>query len=360
MTEDLFQELLRVMPCFYDIQVSAARNITRLSAAAFKRVRERTGTGKQWPFVAVKENQYILKWAQIRERRALAIGTASDAMKQILMKVERTSHLMRVWNMPMRERLALEAIPFPTVAEDENEISNPENGEMSLIKHELTQQQKERILPFMIDIPIHEVTRILNISHHSLQMMRQNIGLEVWPLESIRRRMYHLSPEDVVQLRNQAIATLLETSEELSILKSTQACVDAKNEVNAICRQAKRARLARRSVQLAEQAETVSQLWVASEVITPMPTASEPQQHQQEEEEKEEGLFTDPPENNNMDEDFKEWFQSMLGEEGETEEQLEDQRFWREGCAELSPDERAYWDSLLDFSPDHLPAGQAP
>jgi hypothetical protein len=351
MSEDLFQELLRLMPCFYDIQVSAARNITRLSAAVFKRARERTGTGKQWPFVAVKENQYILKWGHIRERRALAIETASDAMKQILMKVERTSHLMRVWNMPMRDRIALEATPFPTVAEDENEMSDPENGERSLIKHELTQRQKERILPFMIDIPIHEVTRILNISHHSLQMMRQNIGLEVWPLESIRRRMYRLSPDDVVQLRNQAIATLLETSEELSILKSTQACVDAKNEVNVICRQAKRARLARQSVQLTEQAETVSQLWVAPEVTT-----AEPQQQQVEEE----GLFTDPVENNNMDDDFKEWFQSMLGEEGETEEQLEDQRFWREGCAELSPDERAYWDSLLDFSPDHLATGQAP
>lgn len=357
MSEDLFQELLRVMPCFYDIQVSAARNITRLSAAAFKRARERTGTGKQWPFVAVKENQYILKWAQIRARRALAIGTASDAMKQILMKVERASILMRVWNMPMQDRLALEAIPFPIVAEDENEISDPVTGEMSLIRHELTQQQKEKLLPFMIDVPIHEVTRILNISHHSLQMMRGNIGLEVWPLESLRRHMYRLSPDDVVRLRNQAIATLLETSEEMSILKSTQACVDAKNEVNAICRQAKRARLARQSVQLTEQAETVSQLWVASGVTTTTTTATATEPQQQEDE-KEEGLFTDSMESN--EDDFKEWFQSMLGEEGETEEQLEDQRFWREGCAELSPDERAYWDSLLDFSPDHLPAGQAP
>jgi hypothetical protein len=350
MPTEIFQELLGLMPCMYDIQVQTARNITRLSAAAFKRARERTGTGKQWPFVSVKESSYMLNWAQIRERRALAIVTASDFMKRILVKVEGAAHLMRVWNMPRGARMALEAIPFPVVEIDGQEVSDTEPRDETLIRTDLSPEQKEKILHLLIDIPIHDITRILNISHHSLQSMRQKLGLEIWPLESIRRCTYHLSAAYVEQQRIQATAAFPENSVERSVLLSAQSCLDAKKEVNDICRKAKRARLERDTFALTEQVETVELLWTGT------PQEEESLQPTKQETQEDDLLIEDPPSCDMDDDDFKEWFQSILGD---TENDEQEQRFWKEDSAELSAEERAYWDSLIDYSPDHLTA-QAP
>lgn len=330
MSDELFQELLKLMPCMYDIQVQVARNITRLSAVAFKKARSSTGTGKQWPFVLVKNNEYVLDWAQIRARRAREILKASPQMKKILAKAESAAHLMRIWNMDNDARVALEAIPFPGIDESQEE-DEPER------RNEITEAQIISILPHTIDIPVTTVARMLKISAHTMMVARQKIGLKEWPLENLRRGTYHISAAEVDARRLETIQTLPDTSNERRILLAAKDWHDAKKEVDNIVRNAKRARL--------NPTESHAQ---DAPPMAPGQHGMENMEEAHEEKEENYPLIEDPV--TEEDHELKDWFASILDEN----EQEKQEDYWYEQGSAMTAEEQAYWDSLIDPIPDHI------
>lgn len=341
MSDELYKELLKNMPCLYDLQVQMARNITKLTSSAFQKARWSTGTGKQWPFVLVKNNEYIMNWAQIRERRTNAVHEASPKMKKILINAEKAAHLMRVWNMPETARIALEAVPFPFNPEGDEEAGDNDIPEG---QSELTAAQISRILPFMIDIPVTNAAKILKISQHTMMAVRRNIGLKDWPLEELRRGNYYMSSEEVDHKRREMISTAEKGSVEHRMLLAAKDWHDAKKEVADVVRKAKRARLDTQTKNMPpqEQEETA---------VQPM-MAMEAEYH--EDEVQEDTLYNavplieDPV--SEEDHELKDWFASLLDEE----EQKKETRFWYDEGQDMTPEQQAYWDSLIDPIPDHI------
>lgn len=335
MSDDLYKELLIVMPCLYDIQVQTARNITKMSSGAFQKARWSTGTGKQWPFVLVKSNEYVMNWAQIRERRAKAIESASPEMKRILVKVENAAHLMRVWNMSANERAVLEGTLFPTI----QGIATDDDACIPEGLSELTGQQLQMVLPYMIDVPVTDAAKILRVSQHTMMGARRAVELKEWPLEKIRQGKYHMSADEVHVKRSEKIETLQEDTHEHRILLATKNWHVARDEAATIVRKAKRARI---------EADEVYTQSVPDSAANPQETYSHDDLRNTNSEDGTPPLIEDPV--TEQDNDLKEWFASILEETGQQREE----RYWYDEGSDMTPEQQAYWDSLIDPIPDHI------
>ena len=371
----IWQELLKHMPCLYDIKVECARDITKLTPAQFKKARNLTGSARQWPFVTVKSGSHrMLNWTTIRDMRGRAIQNASPEMREILYKVEKRAHLMRLWTLSREQRLkVIESSFFPefpsgeegcvdfkevdkenphtkiaamidqckernkeAMDTDQKELAQKEPRKPKVLA-EMSQDQVTEVITHMIDIPVIQVTEILRISHHTLRDIRLKMGLSSWPYDGIRRGAYCMSAIEVSSRRAEMIRKLPPDSVQAYVLRkaSELATTPSPNEVW-------------QAITIQDQPEPEEP-----------PAASEAVQAEEKEDDEA------------QNKELREWFASLLDEENpQTQQQAEAEKnkwveeeyqyhlakhpYWVETEHErvhgFSKEQQEYWDSLVDIT----------
>ena len=82
------------LECFYDMPILDAAKILKVSETTVRNYKLTKGF-RDWPFVAVKKNEFHLNWDDIERLRANALVLASDEEQEILMCASTRGSLMR-------------------------------------------------------------------------------------------------------------------------------------------------------------------------------------------------------------------------------------------------------------------------
>jgi hypothetical protein len=206
-------ELKELLPCFFDIQMNSLLGILQMSSKNFAMVRHGTEVAKIWPFNMVKFGVYEMAWADIKQRRADALDSASPAMQTCLFMAEQKAVLMRALYMPKGQQHKVQAVYFPEMPADLVPNASIPNRPVDVAEEVQSyrripslrrMEEIASILPCLIDLPIRVLSReVLGISHHTLLGVRKAVGLSEWPFEQVQRGGGHGVPtrQEVAELR---------------------------------------------------------------------------------------------------------------------------------------------------------------
>ena len=185
------EELVRYLPCFYDINIETALHILNVSRPVFQEARRVLGVDNEWPLNAIKQGRFKYGWIEVRYCRALAMQNEDTPklMRKSLIEAEQEALVVRGLYMPAHMRARMEQMVFPS-------LPMHMLGELFRIDQARIQREQEvlqrrmhqatelwEIMHLLIDVPVKFLTRdVLGISNHTLMEARQNtVYAKRWP-----------------------------------------------------------------------------------------------------------------------------------------------------------------------------------
>lgn len=86
-------QLDEILPCFFDMPLSDATKILRVSSHSIIKNRKRMGLSR-WPFDEVKRGCFKMNWNEIRALREEKLASADGETKEVLKAAEKRGWLM--------------------------------------------------------------------------------------------------------------------------------------------------------------------------------------------------------------------------------------------------------------------------
>lgn len=286
-----------------DIPLRDVSLLTGVSNKTVAKARASIGMTSIWPYKTVANGvNREYHHEHVVQMRAAEIEKTGPVVKRILKKVERRS-----------EQLCLQSTSLQRgVDRDEPRVCRP-TLEMSVA-------ETEEVVWHMIDLPVVAVSKLLKISTHTLMDIRKAMQITKWPYDLIARGMYHESKEAIQHKRRMVMLGMAPSCVARSVL---EAAVDMCAAIEYCKTQSKTE--SEWDISLSgldddeneNERERLIRDWNGILVTPPCtPAAAKP-----------------------SSEDH--WVDEFGSSEGDS--------FWGEGPT-MSPEEQAYWDSLMDLS----------